>query len=366
MLQTIFIFGQQEEKSFDLLKTYTDFKFYYNPVEPGLRHKSLGFNDYIFSYNSLTKKIVKFDNEFNVMDISDIGQNIYFPSHYRNMYFDDNYFLVRSTMSRSALLLHDDKFIDSKKLDYDISNVIFIKNQTIIGEDENNNYFGLIIPDNFDEDLKYMNQDEIFAHIKGNWTGKDQFWIDQDRFILFGNRIITGDDDKFIEYFDVDLSFAWSLITVDKNNNYYWGDASRVLVFTKEGKLLRIIKTDAKYPMSPPTIDPSGNIYYFYYNEETYSTDLYRIKNDWSTNTPDPYEAVNKTGTVTEFRVRIRDNPSLYGKHIGYLTKNDRVEILSRTLEKMAIDDMNDYWYRIKRPDGTEGWTYGYFIQIEE
>ena len=53
-------------------------------------------------------------------------------------------------------------------------------------------------------------------------------------------------------------------------------------------------------------------------------------------------------------------------EHVAFLEKDEEVEVLDRSGIKVQIDDMNDYWYKVKRSDGTEGWTYGYFLDLAE
>ncbi len=73
------------------------------------------------------------------------------------------------------------------------------------------------------------------------------------------------------------------------------------------------------------------------------------------------------TGTSNDSRVRIREWPLLDAKHLGYLTKGDKLEILDRSGIKVKIGAMEDYWYKIRRPsDGMEGWSYGAFIDLDK
>ncbi|MCF6334114.1 MAG: SH3 domain-containing protein [Spirochaetales bacterium] len=73
------------------------------------------------------------------------------------------------------------------------------------------------------------------------------------------------------------------------------------------------------------------------------------------------------TGTANDSRVRIREYALLEAKHLGYLSTGDKLEILDRSGIKVKIGDMEDYWYKIRRPsDGMEGWSYGAFIDVDE
>ncbi|MBN2661233.1 MAG: SH3 domain-containing protein, partial [Tannerellaceae bacterium] len=73
-----------------------------------------------------------------------------------------------------------------------------------------------------------------------------------------------------------------------------------------------------------------------------------------------------KLGLLNDSRVRFRTEPNLTSETLGFLNKGDRVLVLEQSADKMQIGDMNDYWYRIRTPEGTEGWTYGYFIDVRE
>jgi len=72
------------------------------------------------------------------------------------------------------------------------------------------------------------------------------------------------------------------------------------------------------------------------------------------------------TATANDSRVRIREWPLLDAKHLDYLTKGDKLEILDRSGIKVKIGDMEDYWYKLRRvSDGMEGWSYGAFIDLD-
>jgi hypothetical protein len=71
-------------------------------------------------------------------------------------------------------------------------------------------------------------------------------------------------------------------------------------------------------------------------------------------------------GTITEDSVRLRSAASLESGVITLLMKNQRVEILERTAEPVIVQEMADFWYRVKLEDGSAGWAYGFFIMIDE
>ncbi|MDC7127089.1 MAG: SH3 domain-containing protein, partial [Spirochaetales bacterium] len=70
------------------------------------------------------------------------------------------------------------------------------------------------------------------------------------------------------------------------------------------------------------------------------------------------------TATLNDDRVRMREWPLLDAKHIAFLEKGEKVEVLDRSGIRVKIGDMNDYWYKLRRSDGTEGWSYGYFLDL--
>ncbi len=73
------------------------------------------------------------------------------------------------------------------------------------------------------------------------------------------------------------------------------------------------------------------------------------------------------TGRANDSRVRIREYPLLDAQHLAYLSAGDELEILDRSGVKVVIDDMEEYWYKIRRlSDGQEGWSYGAFIDVDE
>jgi hypothetical protein len=69
---------------------------------------------------------------------------------------------------------------------------------------------------------------------------------------------------------------------------------------------------------------------------------------------------INNTG------VRLRTRPNLSSDTWTYLNTGDAIKILDRSPEKMKIDDMEDYWYRIRLDKRPEGWVYGAYVDILE
>ena len=69
-------------------------------------------------------------------------------------------------------------------------------------------------------------------------------------------------------------------------------------------------------------------------------------------------------GIMTDSRVRMRAAPDLGAATIGYLALGDPVEVIARSQERQKVQDLNDYWYRVRGPDGKDGWTFGAFIDL--
>jgi hypothetical protein len=71
--------------------------------------------------------------------------------------------------------------------------------------------------------------------------------------------------------------------------------------------------------------------------------------------------------TCIDARVRVRSSGKLDAGTLGYLEKGDRVEVLEKSAEKVKVDAMDDYWYKVRRlSDGLAGWSYGAFLKLEQ
>lgn len=66
--------------------------------------------------------------------------------------------------------------------------------------------------------------------------------------------------------------------------------------------------------------------------------------------------------TVTEPPLRLRGEPSLKAKIIGNLAKDEKVEVLDFTKERLEINGFYAPWAKVKTAKG-EGWVYGGFIE---
>ena len=74
------------------------------------------------------------------------------------------------------------------------------------------------------------------------------------------------------------------------------------------------------------------------------------------------------TAKVTDTHIRVRENPNLQAKHMGFLEQGDTVKVLDRSGPKETIDPWGEHpWYRIVREsDGLSGWCFGAFLNLAE
>jgi formylglycine-generating enzyme required for sulfatase activity len=70
------------------------------------------------------------------------------------------------------------------------------------------------------------------------------------------------------------------------------------------------------------------------------------------------------SGTVNDSRIRMRDTPDLQATTVEFLSTGDRVEVLGRSDKTQRIGVFEDYWYKVRSPDGKVGWTFGAFIDL--
>ncbi len=74
------------------------------------------------------------------------------------------------------------------------------------------------------------------------------------------------------------------------------------------------------------------------------------------------------TAKVTDTHIRVRENPNLQAKHMGFLEQGETVKVLDRSGPKETIDPWGEHpWYRIVREsDGLSGWCFGAFLNLAE
>ncbi len=64
-------------------------------------------------------------------------------------------------------------------------------------------------------------------------------------------------------------------------------------------------------------------------------------------------------------RVRVRTEPNLDCETKTFINKNDAVKITDQSDKKFEIDGKKYYWYEVELADGTTGWVYGKYLDIE-
>ncbi len=66
---------------------------------------------------------------------------------------------------------------------------------------------------------------------------------------------------------------------------------------------------------------------------------------------------------VTVDRLRVRTSNDTYAKTIRYLDQGTMVDVLSKGKERIRINDLEDYWYKIEYK-GIKGWIFGYYLEL--
>lgn len=69
---------------------------------------------------------------------------------------------------------------------------------------------------------------------------------------------------------------------------------------------------------------------------------------------------------LTDSSVRLREYPNLESRTLGFLDKDEEVEVLDRSGIPVQIGEMKDYWYKVENQKGKTGWAYGAFFEFEQ
>ena len=77
-----------------------------------------------------------------------------------------------------------------------------------------------------------------------------------------------------------------------------------------------------------------------------------------------PTESSNTFAEITNDQASLRLDPTTVASEIAFLDLGLEVQVVGRTAEKVRISGHNEYWYRIRLPDGIEGWMYGASLSI--
>jgi hypothetical protein len=122
-------------------------------------------------------------------------------------------------------------------------------------------------------------------------------------------------------------------------------------------------KENLGYVALPKAIDPNGNIYFFDSDVKNSKFILSRIVNDW-------WKELSVTGrtmgAVNDNRVRLRDAANMGSKTIGYLYENEIVSIKQESSNVDTFEGKSSPWFQVLLSDGTNGWVFGAFIDIQK
>jgi hypothetical protein len=67
---------------------------------------------------------------------------------------------------------------------------------------------------------------------------------------------------------------------------------------------------------------------------------------------------------INSTKVRLCTSPDISSDTWTYLNTGDAIRILDRSPEKMKIDDMEAYWYKVRSGKHPDGWVYGAYVWI--
>lgn len=77
-----------------------------------------------------------------------------------------------------------------------------------------------------------------------------------------------------------------------------------------------------------------------------------------------PTENNAGSAEVTNHKASLRLDPTTVASEIAFLDRGLEIDVIGRTAEKVRISGLNEYWFRIRTPDGIEGWIYGASLSI--
>jgi len=72
----------------------------------------------------------------------------------------------------------------------------------------------------------------------------------------------------------------------------------------------------------------------------------------------------NPVAVVITPNTAMRVDPLLFTSRVALLKKGEVAEIIEKSTDKKAIGKDNDYWYKLKLPNGITGWVFGANISI--
>lgn len=240
-----------------------------------------------------------------------------------------------------------------------------------------------------DDSWKYRDTKETLEYIHDNKGRFGELHVDDNGFILDGDRLIATSIETFKKYFNA--PYWGDLIGTDTDGNYYAGYVESCGVFDKKGKNLfqcDRINSDQVFPVR---VDPFGVMYTIRFNEETKDVELWKLDPGViseerryeiaATARSEFYESlcaiagkpVVQTAdlwgipeaTITESGVRVRNLPNTDAEIITILDKGTKVRVIGRNAEKSTIGKATEYWYKIALKDTSIGWVFGAFVSLK-
>ena len=135
--------------------------------------------------------------------------------------------------------------------------------------------------------------------------------------------------------------------------------SSKILAYLSEDDIIEITKQSKN-------IDKIGKYSNYWYKIKTskgltgwtYGEYLAPIKIN-VTPLPTPgYASIDEDGLA------LRSAPSSDAKLIDRLNKKDPVQLVKRSNKIENINNKKQFWYKVKTPDGTTGWTFGAYLEV--
>lgn len=142
--------------------------------------------------------------------------------------------------------------------------------------------------------LEYVYRDpaETRMYIEESSVGRNGLWFDDDGYLLYGERLVTGDPEVFDSFFSREWWYEdWrgemrsgrpALIGVSNAGHYYWQRGRLIMVYDATGSLVGVLGYDSVPEGGALQIDPHGNIYTLSYGGVVSGElSLLWIERDW-------------------------------------------------------------------------------------
>jgi hypothetical protein len=187
--------------------------------------------------------------------------------------------------------------------------------------------------------------------------------------------------------------FDVNLLSIDLQGNYYWVNEPNCFVFNKNGELIytletpRSVNSDGSYKYTYRlAVHPSGDIYRFLMTGYKDPVKVQVLPNIWAPEAKKLWEqskqaprfitelsrgafaypfGIWKEAKINDSNVRMRQEPDLKSAVISHLSKETPVTVLEITPSKTKIDNVEAPWYLVRTWEGSQGWIFGAFMDIQ-